>query len=93
MSYTIGNVVRITVQFRDESGTLVDPTDVEFRVVSPSRTRTAIAGTKKAVGIYYADVTASAHGKWAYRAIATGAVVAATEGAFEVALPIAGFDS
>ena len=93
MSYTIGNVVRITVQFRDESGTLVDPTDVAFRVASLSGQKLSPSTSRKSAGIYVADVTASEPGTWHYRATASGAVVAATEGEFHVAGPRAAFET
>lgn len=93
MSYTTGNVVRITVQFRDESGTLVDPTDVAFRIASPRGQKLSSTASRKSAGIYFTDVAASEPGTWHYRAIASGAVIAATEGEFHVAGPRAAFET
>ena len=84
MSYIPGNIIRLTAVFRDATGALVDPSAVEFRVVAPGTAVSVVAGTKASTGEWYADVTASTPGKWAFRATASGAVVAAAEGTFQV---------
>lgn len=92
MSYTIGNYVRMSVEFRDLAGSYVDPTAVEFRVRAPSSTAVSvIAGTRSETGKYFADVLVDRSGSWAFRAVASGAVVAAVEQTFDVAPSLANF--
>lgn len=93
MSYIAGNIIRLTATFSDATGALVDPTAVEFRVVAPGAAVSVVAGTRASSGEWYADVTASTPGKWAFRAVGSGAVVAAAEGSFVVNQPIADFTS
>lgn len=92
MSYTIGNYVRMSVEFRDSAGAYVDPTAVEFRVRAPSSTAVSvIAGTRSEMGKYFADVLVDRSGAWVFRAVASGAVVAAVEQSFDVAPSLANF--
>ena len=93
MSYAPGNIIRLTATFRDSAGAAVDPTAVEFRVVAPGGALSTMSGTKSSTGEWYADVTASTPGKWAFRAVGSGAVVAAAEGSFVVNQPLANFAS
>lgn len=93
MSYIAGNIIRLTATFRDSAGAYVDPTAVEVRIRKPApAAETAIlAAVRDDVGRFHADVLADRSGIWAYRAVASGAVVAAVEGTFEVALSVSDF--
>lgn len=92
MSYTIGNTVRLSVEFRDSAGTLVDPTEVTCRVRSQrAAAAKALTVTRDAVGRYHADVTPDDHGTWAYRFKSTGDVVSSAEGMFTVDIPVSDF--
>lgn len=93
MSYIAGNIIRLTATFRDSAGAAVDPTAVEFRVVAPGAAVSVVAGTRASSGEWFADVTAATPGKWAFRAVASGAVVAAAEGSFQVLPYSANFNS
>lgn len=93
MSYTIGNYIRIAVDFRDSGGNYVDPTAVEIRVhmPAPDSATVVLSGIRDELGHFHADVLVDRAGTWAYRAVASGAVVAAVEGTFDVAFPLARF--
>ena len=95
MSYTIGNYVRLTVEFRDAAGTLVDPTSVECRVRAPAPAPVTLTpqAARSSLGTYIAEVLVDRCGIWAFRAVASGAVVAAVEGTFEVAPSVSDFST
>lgn len=92
MSYILGNVVRVQVDFKDAIPAAIDPTTVQFKVVPPDGSAMLTsAGTKLATGSYAYDVLASVSGVWKYRVTGAGNVTVATEGTFEVAKQIADF--
>ncbi len=95
MSYTIGNYVRVSAEFKDTAGTFVDPSAVEIRVRKPAPApgTVVLSATRDDAGRYHADVLVDRAGVWAFRAIASGAVVAAVEGTFEVAPPLADYSA
>lgn len=86
--YDVGDTVRCTATF-SVAGTNTDPSTVTFKVKLPSGSITTyLYGTdvelvKSAVGIYYADVSATAAGGYAYRFSSTGTAKAAAEHRFE----------
>lgn len=89
--YQVGDVARLTATFTDSEGTATDPTTVtcyvkrRYQMVPETRTYTYPDGVEKdATGSYHLDVVPDATGIWDYRWVATGAVVAAEEGAFNV---------
>jgi hypothetical protein len=91
-AYNVGDQVRLTVSFANAAGNLADPTAVTLLVrrryqLEPVATSTyTYPGTitKDSTGIYHVDVTPDNEGVWDYRWVATGTVVAAEEGAFNV---------
>lgn len=92
MSYTIGNVVRVQVDFKDAAGAAIDPTTVLFKVIpSDGSDMLTGAGTKLAAGSYAFDVLATASGAWKYRVTGSGNITAAVEGSFDVAKTIGAF--
>lgn len=85
MTYTPGQMVRLTATIRDLAGALVNPTAVTARVRDPAGVTTAIAATNESLGVYYVDVAANSSGVWYYRFVSTGTVTAG-EGSFAVAV-------
>src|SRR5690242_12498095 len=91
--YSVGDLIRLSVSFTDSSDQAADPTTVTCLVkrryqLPPVTTSTyTYAGgtvTKASTGSYYVDFTPTTEGIWDYRWVATGTVVAADEGAFNV---------
>ena len=87
--YDIGDIVRVSVEFKNLTGTLTDPTTVTLKYRDPTGTLTdwtVTAGeiVKDGVGLYHADVSPTAAGIWAYRFVGVGTLQAAEEGTFLV---------
>lgn len=89
--YDTGDQVRMTATFKNAAGALADPTTVVFKYrQSGSVAATTLtygvdgAVVKASVGVYHLDITPAASGDWHYRAVGTGAVVAAAENSFRV---------
>ena len=89
-SYDIGDRVRVSLAFTDDSANPADPTTVRGRFRDPSGVVTTyVYGTdselaKDSVGNYHFDVDPDSDGEWRYRGEGTGAVRAAAEGRFSV---------
>lgn len=69
--YTVGQTVRLTVNFSDAAGIALDPASVTLRVKDPSQ---AVASyglgsglVKDAVGAFHADITTVLSGAHLYR--------------------------
>lgn len=81
--------VRINALFQDASEVAVDPTTVTFRTYSPSGSQASYEyGTdaevvKVETGVYYAEISPDAAGRWYYRWETTSPVIA-DEGDFIV---------
>jgi hypothetical protein len=90
-SYTIGQVIRLTATFTQNSSGL-DPTAVRASVREPSGTVTTylygtdtqLAKDSSSTGVYRVDWTASTAGTHDVRFWSTGTGQAAVEGAFSV---------
>lgn len=83
--YDIGDVVRVSANFKSTAGVNADPTDVLVRVERPDATSTGSTNpTKPSVGNYYYDFAVTQAGRHTYRWVGTGAIVSASEGAFTV---------
>lgn len=90
--YDIGDLVRLSGEFKDINENLADPTTVTLIVTSPSRvdytyTLAQAEVIRASVGLYYYDfdtsgITNDDAGTWHYRFVGTGAVQAAEEKAF-----------
>lgn len=83
-TYDVGDLVRVSAEFRDDSDALADPTAVELKFRTPAGVVTTWqveAGeiVKDATGKYHADINITANGRWAYKFIGTGAVQAVEE--------------
>lgn len=89
-NYPIGTKITVSVTFKDNATLVVgDPTKVLLRVTAPTGTEvdyTLALSTLShpATGVYQATITPRIPGVWAYRWEGTGAIVAASEGRFEV---------
>lgn len=85
--YDIGDEITLVATYRDESGSLVDPTAVTFVVTLPDSTTVASAVTKTGTGSYRARYIATMNGRHTYTFTASGAVVAVQSGEFKVGTP------
>ena len=89
-AYHVGQQVRVWVQFADIDGYAVDPTVITLKVVDPTGAlETWVYETDPAVtrvdgGQYYVEFIPTRPGTWRYRWESSGALTAATEGAFQV---------
>lgn len=89
LAHDIGDRIELRAAFRNAAGAYTDPTEVTFRVESPSGAVTVYTYggatvTKNATGSYSVWITPTVSGSWYWRAEATGAVVDAVEGGFRV---------
>lgn len=82
--YDIGDKVRVSGTFKDVDDNLVDPSAVVIKFKAPDTTITTPAVSHPGTGIYYADQSITAPGKWFYRIESTGTGQAAAEGSFDV---------
>lgn len=89
--FSVGDLVRITAEFRDIAAALTDPAVVRFQKKNPAGTVVAyLYGTdgqlvKDSTGKYHVDVDANLAGTWFYRFYSTGSAQAAEEKEFRVA--------
>ena len=89
-TYDLGDLVRLTAEFRDTAGQLQDPTTVAFRHQAPGGTaETLVYGTdtevkRDNVGVFHVDVSADTEGAWKIRCESTGTGQAAAESKFFV---------
>lgn len=92
MSYSVGDLVRISAAFTNAAGTVVDPTAVFAKYKDPSGITTALtygavgseALVRDSTGNYHVDVNADESGVWRYRFYSTGSGQAANEEQFIV---------
>lgn len=87
--YYKGEDVRVRAVFRDEAGTLTDPSTITLQVKDPGGTTDSYtyAGgtiTREATGIYYKVIDVDDDGVWYYRFSSTGTPKAAREKSFTV---------
>lgn len=89
-SYDIGDLVRVSVVFKNVADAATDPTNVSLKYRKPDGTVTTlvyltdVALVKDSTGNYHADISATAAGVWTYKFLGTGAVQAVEEGRFFV---------
>jgi hypothetical protein len=78
-SYEIGTAVTVEGTF-SVSSTNTDPTTVTLEITDPSGNTDTYSSsdlTNSAVGVYSKEFTPDEAGKWKYRFVGTGAVIAA----------------
>lgn len=89
-TYDIGDVPHVRVEFKNESGTLIDPTAVYLKYRDPAGMTTTLtygvdaALVRESLGIYYAAIPITASGDWHYRWYSTGSGQASEEHWFRV---------
>ncbi len=87
-TYQRGDLVRISGEFRDLLGVLIDPSTVTLKVEKPAGTITTYTYPatviRDALGKYHVDVNIDATKGWRYRWETTGTGQAAEEGQFIV---------
>lgn len=86
--YEINNVVRTSASFIN-SGSLMDPTTIEYSVKRPNGTITIYPSTcatlvHEGTGLYHVDLTVDLSGTWYYRFSGSGAATGANEELFNV---------
>ena len=78
MSTPYGTTLPVSAVFRDDDGTLTDPTTVEIEVTAPNGATTTYSHPatidRASVGVYLATVVLDQAGTWHQRWIATGTV-------------------
>ena len=80
-----GATIRFSVEFKNSSGVLTNPTTVTLKLEDPTGTEQSHTdATQDATGKYHRDVTVTGAGGWAWRWIATGTVQQVDEGVFDV---------
>jgi hypothetical protein len=88
VAYHIGDKVKLTATFKDETGALADPTTVVFRALGPSASFVYTTPdshiVRDSIGVYHVILSTDVSGDWAYRFEGTGALTAATERSFFV---------
>lgn len=88
----VGSLERVSVTFTGTNGAVADPTAVTCRYRSPAGTETSLTYgvdgslVKDSTGVYHVDIPCTVAGIWRARFAGTGAVVAAAEDSFTVAL-------
>ena len=82
--YDIGDQIALTGTFTNASGALADPTTAAVKIKIPSGTEASYSPTKTSTGIYAHAVTTTESGRYYYRFVGTGAVIAAAESFFDV---------
>lgn len=80
--YICGTLIELTGNFFNEDGDPADPTAVTGTIRLPDLTEEDLVITLSAVGVYIAPFTPTQNGLHEYRFSGTGAIVAASEGAF-----------
>lgn len=75
----VGEYVTLRATFKDDAGTLTDPTTVTFRVKPPGGTVTTytladLTLIRNSVGVFSKSVLLTASGNWQWEAEAEGAV-------------------
>jgi hypothetical protein len=89
-TYDIGDNPRLTATFRNEADAVADPTSIVAKYRKPDGTVVTLtygvdlALYKDSTGIYHTDITVDMAGRWYYRFVGTGNVIAAEETYFDV---------
>jgi hypothetical protein len=76
-TYIVSTRIRSTATFVNVAGANADPTAVVCTVKNPAGTTSTPSVTNSATGIYYADITLDAVGRWLIEWQGTGALIAA----------------
>ena len=91
--FTIGQQLRLQCLFKDLNGVPIAPSTVTLSIRKPDGvvdytgtgvTNPSTGVTNPSTGVYYRDYTPAVWGEYQYRFVATGAVIVAVEGRFDV---------
>jgi hypothetical protein len=82
--YTVGQLVRMRVEIRDDQLGLADPTSVILTVQLPDLTTATPPVTKDAIGKYHGDYIPAVDGRFVYRFTTTGTPSIVEEDSFTV---------
>lgn len=82
--YDIGDLVTLSATFKNNAGTLTDPTTVIFRIKDPSGTVTSPSPIKDSTGLYHYDLSITLAGTYWYHFEGTGLCQDAEEAYFTV---------
>jgi len=84
--FTIGQQLRLQCLFKDLNGVPIAPSTVTLSIRKPDGVvdYTGTGVTNPSTGVYYRDYTPAVWGEYQYRFVATGAVIVAVEGRFDV---------
>lgn len=85
--YTVGDQPTLTATFAAAAGTPVDPTAVTITVHKPNGTTVNPSPAHVSTGVYQVTVFLDTPGVWKWKAVGTGAAVAASrpeDGTFRV---------
>ena len=86
-TYTVGDQLTLTASFVALGGTFVDPTTVTVNVHKPNGTIVTPSVTHASTGVYTVQQSLDVPGNWMWKAVGTGAAVAASspeQGRFRV---------
>lgn len=90
-AYFVGQQIRLTATFRNETGELADPSLVAFKVIDGEpgahgepKQIDYTSPVRVSEGVYEQTITLTCSGTWRYRVEGTGALVAAAQKAFGV---------
>jgi len=89
-TYDVGDLVQLSVTFKNSAGTNTDPTTVTFKLQTPdAATTTYVYGTdsqlvKSATGVYHVNWSCTQVGLHLVSWVGTGTIETAEEGYFHV---------
>ena len=73
ISYAVGQNVRLSTEFRDDTGALYNPTTTTLKTEDPTGTEVSQASiVNPSTGVFYKDVEATAPGTWHWRWLGDG---------------------
>jgi hypothetical protein len=79
-----GNQIRLSAEFKNETGAIEDPTFVEGQIQPPTGTVEKVSVSREDVGSYFYILTVGLPGRWKFRFAGVGTLVAAAESEFWV---------
>ena len=86
--YDVGSLVQVSATFKNQAGTLTNPSVVTLLYVDPTGVKTTVAQsslTNSSTGVWtYSIDTTAKPGRWLYRFTGTGSVQAAGDSQFIV---------
>lgn len=84
----VGDLPRLTVEWRNLEGALTEPTKVELEITTPAGVVSKPTPTKTSTAIWHYDLSVTEQGTYSYHWTATGTLQASERGQFAVGSPI-----